>query len=165
MLVGVVELDKKLAKLADEETIQKALKKACARVMADAIVEAPADTGELRQSITYEVEGNVGAVGTNLFYAPYVHQGTGEFARDGNGREGYWVFVKGSSNGESSAERKIYTLDQARQIVAIMRSKGLDAYYTHGQMPNPFLERALDKNRLNIAQDFKDAIEEAVKND
>ena len=165
MLVGVVELDKKLAKLADDETIEKALRRACARVMADAVNEAPADTGELRQSITYEVEGKVGVVGTNLFYAPYVHQGTGEFARDGNGREGYWVFVKGSGSGEQSSERKVYTLDQARQIVAIMRSEGLDAYYTHGQHPNPFLERALDKNKDNIAQDFIDAIEEAVKDD
>lgn len=163
MIVGKVELDAKFAKMLDDSTYDQALREACGIVMASAVDKAPGDTGELKRSITYEIEDKTGVVGTNLFYAPYVHQGTGVFAKDGNGREGYWVFVKGEGSNVSAAERKIYTLEQAQQIMAILRSKGLEAYYTNGQKPNPFLEKALDENKEAILDCFKDKIKEAAE--
>jgi len=32
-----------------------------------------------------------------MLYAPYVELGTGVFAKNGDGKQGYWVFVKGST--------------------------------------------------------------------
>ena len=163
MIVGKVEIDRKFANMLDDATYDQALQEACGLVMQAAVSNAPGDTGELKRSITYEVEDKTGIVGTNLFYAPYVHQGTGAFARDGNGREGYWVFVKGEGSNTSAAERKIYTLDEAKKIMAMLRAKGLEAYYTNGQKPNPFLEKALDDNKTAILDCFKNKIKEAAE--
>lgn len=57
---------------------------------------APTDTGQLRNSIDYQlkaVNGRVvGIVGSPLQYALYVEFGTGEFAENGGGRKGGWVY-------------------------------------------------------------------------
>lgn len=50
------------------------------------------DSGTLRNSITHQVVGNVGYVGTNLEYAPYVEYGTGKYAANGEGRLTPWVY-------------------------------------------------------------------------
>ena len=60
--------------------------------------------------------------------------GTGEWALNKDGRKGYWVYVKGSGR-STSANQKKYTLQEAKQIVAMMRADGLDAYYTNGRKP------------------------------
>ena len=73
-------------------------------------------------------------IGNPLENALWVEYGTGEYALNGDGRKGYWVFVKGS-DGKSSRSTKQYTLQEAKQTVAFMRSKGLDAMYTKGTPP------------------------------
>lgn len=50
------------------------------------------DTGNLRNSITHEVDGNSVAIGTNVEYAVYHEIGTGIFAEEGGGRQEPWVF-------------------------------------------------------------------------
>lgn len=45
----------------------------------------PVDTGALRNSITFAVQGNTLHVGTNMEYAPYVELGTGQYAEGGGG--------------------------------------------------------------------------------
>ena len=52
----------------------------------------PVDDGVLRASITHKVQESAvgtitGTVGTGVEYAPYVHQGTGLFAVNGDGRK------------------------------------------------------------------------------
>ena len=53
------------------------------------VEEAPSDTGRLRDSIFSRASRKKGelkaVVGSNLEYAPYVHQGTGIYAKGGNG--------------------------------------------------------------------------------
>ena len=49
------------------------------------------------------------------------------------------MFVPGGS-GVSRA--KAYTEAQARRVVAILKSKGLDAYMTNGMKPLHFLKKA-----------------------
>ena len=61
-------------------------------VEAQAKVNCPVDDGQLRQSIGSEVKGNIGAIGTNVEYAPYVHQGTGIYAVNGDGRKTRWKY-------------------------------------------------------------------------
>jgi len=84
-MASIDKLILKLEKLSDDAAT-KALNKACLTVMNSAKEKVPVDTGNLRNSITYEVDGNEGIVGTNVEYAPYVEFGTGLFSSQGDGR-------------------------------------------------------------------------------
>lgn len=93
--------------------LQPAITKATALLLEEAVNLAPKDTGELANSIQMSISEDEGLVYTNLGYAPYVEFGTGKYAVGGDGRPGYWVFVKGDNGGYKSEnkERKIYTLE------------------------------------------------------
>ena len=60
--------------------VQSALKEAAVLVQDDAKRECPVDTGTLRSSINYQVDGMTASIGTNVEYAPYVHEGTSKMA-------------------------------------------------------------------------------------
>ena len=138
--------------------------KACFVVEGDAKKRCPiGQSGHLRDSIQSRVEGNTGIIGTNAFYAPYVEFGTGSYARDGDGRAGYWVYVKNSPSGESKKARKIYTYEQACWIADRLREEGLDPVITKGQKPQPFLQPALLENRKRINEVFKNEILRQLK--
>lgn len=124
-------LDSLVRKLENIKDVKEALTKACLLVEADAKLNCPVDDGQLRQSITSEIIDNtIGVVGTNVEYAPYVHQGTGIFAVNGDGREDKWSYQDAEGNWHS----------------------------TIGQPPQPFLEKALDMNKKKIIKLFKDEI-------
>lgn len=57
----------------------------------------PVDTGHLRGSITYAVEGDDCYIGTNVEYAPYIEFGTGIHAETG-GRQTPWAYQDGEGN-------------------------------------------------------------------
>jgi HK97 gp10 family phage protein len=121
--------------ILDDETIKRAVGKACAVVERRAKELAPKDTGELRRSITSEVykEGNsiVGEIFTPLEYAPYVEYGTGLFAANGNGRKDVpWHYQDDSG----------------------------EWHTTSGQHPQPFMEPALTENRDKITRILKEAV-------
>ena len=87
IIVGLESLNLKLDKLKTANA-EQAMKDACMAVERDAKLNAPVGkTGELRNSITSEWTAEEGRIGTNLFYAPYVHQGTGIYAINGDGRQ------------------------------------------------------------------------------
>ena len=75
----------------------KKMDRACLIVERQAKQDCPVDEGILRASITHEVSFDaneiVGRIGSNLEYAPYVHNGTGIYAVDGNGRKTPWTYV------------------------------------------------------------------------
>ena len=125
------EFDKKLQEFADKgllEAVQKGLEKACVIVEVSAKENCPVDDGVLRASITHDVEGTEGYIGTNVEYAPYVHQGTGIYAVKGDGRkEVPWSY--------QDAEGKWHT--------------------TKGQKPNPFLQKAIDENQDKVLKQFE----------
>lgn len=81
-----------------KERLKKAAAKwllqACILVEGQAVLLAPVATSRLKQSIDYIVDDDelVGYVGTNVDYAIYVEFGTGEFAENGNGRKGGWMY-------------------------------------------------------------------------
>lgn len=117
-------------------SVHNALEKACLLVENDAKTRAPVDTGNLRNSITHEVDDNEGVVGTNVEYAPYVEFGTGLFSSQGDGRQDVpWRYQ--DANGQW--------------------------HTTSGQNPQPFLEPALKNNQQKIQDIFKNAIKEALK--
>lgn len=105
-------------------------------------------TGALSDSVTHEVEINgdhyTAIVGTNKKYGVYLELGTGKYYA-GGGRKGYWVFVPGSGGGGSGGH-KIYTLEKAKQVMAILRKKGIEAYYTDGMRPHPWLKPVLNEH-------------------
>lgn len=94
---------------------------ACISIETEAIKICPKDMGHLRASMFSQVSMNdnfvVGVVGNSSEIAPYVHQGTGLYAIDGNGRKTPWGYT-----------------------VKAGKYKGF--HWTRGQKPNQFLENA-----------------------
>lgn len=66
-------LVKRLEGLRDAD-YSDAITKGCLMIENDAKVNCPVKTGLLRSSITHEVKGNEGQVGSNIEYAPYVRR-------------------------------------------------------------------------------------------
>ncbi|WP_195264088.1 HK97 gp10 family phage protein [Clostridium sp. 1001275B_160808_H3] len=111
------------------ENIAKNMEKACFIVERDAKKNCPVDQGILRASIQHNVNLNdseiIGNVFSSLEYAPYVHQGTGIYAINGDGRKTPWKY-------EAKAGKY----------------KGW--HIIKGQKPNPFLDKAKLDNKNNI---------------
>lgn len=112
------------------------MENACLIVEHDAKEDCPVNDGILRQSITHsvELEGNnfVGYIGTNIEYAPYVHQGTGIYAAEGNGRkEVPWHYKDRQGNWHS----------------------------TKGIKPTPFIYNSIEKNKERIANAIQEGVE------
>lgn len=106
------------------------------------------DTGATKNAWTHKVISNTEAVvGNPLENAIWEEYGTGDYALQG-GKGGYWVYVKGGSGGGKSGKR--YTLKEAKRIVAMMRAKGLEAYYSHGKTPLRPLHTAFTANKSKI---------------
>ena len=97
----------------------------------------PVDDGVLRASITHKVQESsvgtiTGTVGTGVEYAPYVHQGTGLFAVDGDGRKEPWVCkdAKGQFHKTIGQKPQPFLLDASigemdaviRQISEVMKN-------------------------------------------
>lgn len=109
---------------------EKAMLSACLVVEASAKSNAKVGTGELRDTITHNIRAQgdqlIGQVGSPAMYAPYIEFGTGEFAENGNGRKGGWVY--------KTPEGKFY--------------------FTFGMKPDPFLRPAFRDNKENIKNIF-----------
>lgn len=137
-MAEIINLDKlnyKLENLANLN-VSKALNKACLVVENEAKRLCPVDTGDLRSSITHEVHNNVGIVGTNKEYAPYVEYGTGIFASEGNGRDTPWSYQDDEGNWHT----------------------------TVGQKPQPFLEPAVRIKKKLVIKVFNDEITRQIQN-
>ena len=112
--------------------VKKGLEKACQLVENEAKKNCPVDDGILRASLTHEVaeDASEGVVGTNVEYAPYVHEGTGIYAKNGNGRKTPWTY--------KDAKGQYHT--------------------TKGQQQRPFLQDAADSNHDAILKCFEGLI-------
>lgn len=132
-MAEIINLDKLKLKLDSfaNLNVSKALNKSCLVVENEAKKQCPVDKGQLRSSITHEVEDNVGYIGTNVMYAPYVEYGTGIFASEGNGRDTPWSYQDDEGNWHT----------------------------TVGQKPQPFLKTALDKQKKNVIKIFKETLQ------
>lgn len=114
------------------------------------------DTSQTAGSYQYKVDAGGLAVhiGSDYPNAIFEEFGTGEHALNKNGRKGYWVYVKGQRGNlqtlSGSGGGRSYSLEEARKIVAIMRSKGLNAFYTKGKKPNRPLFKAFTAMKPKI---------------
>ncbi|MDU2094798.1 MAG: HK97 gp10 family phage protein [Clostridium perfringens] len=104
---------------------------ACAFVKGDAVTRCPSDLGQLRASIDFRVhiEGTKisGLIFATAFYAAYVHQGTGIYAVNGDGRKTPWVY----------------------------KNREGEFIKTIGQRPKPFLKDAVIKNTAKLNEIFQ----------
>ncbi len=111
-------------------------------------------TGALKKfSHLVDNDEQVVYIGTNLEYAPYWEYGTGSYADEG-GRQGWWVFVPGSK-GHKVGSSKVYTEAEARRIMAMLQSKGIDAHMTKGIKPVHMLKRAVEENEDEYREIFE----------
>lgn len=159
-MADVEGLDAVIARLdgfTNPQRMRQAITKATLLVERQAKINAQGlseGDGTLAGSIASRIDDTEGIVYTPLFYAPYVEYGTGIEAEGGNGRQDVpWVYVEHS--GTEGGAQKSYTLEEAKQTVAYLRSKGLEAHYTYGQKPQPFMRPALDDNREKILETLK----------
>jgi HK97 gp10 family phage protein len=137
-VTGLEDIFDSLDEITDVNKLKHNMGLACALVERAAKQKAPKDTGNLRRSITSEVEHTgdnvIGTVFTPLQYAPYVEYGTGLFAEGGGGRTDVpWSYQD---------------------------DKG-DWHTTSGMEPQPFMRPALDENVDKI----KAIIAEGLTND
>lgn len=128
-------LDSLMEDIVNDEDLKRAMGKACAVVERKAKEKAPKDTGELRRSITSEVEVNSGEVEgivfTPLEYAPYVEYGTGLFSEQGGRKDVPWHYQD---------------------------DKG-EWHTTSGQHPQPYMRPALTESREEILRILKEAFQ------
>ena len=134
--VFVASLEKASLQIIQEQA--QRTRKACLVIEIAAKKNVPVDMGILRASISSDISVDAisitGRIFRNLDYAPYVHQGTGIYAKDGNGRLIPW-----------------------RYCVRTGKYKGW--HITQGQRPQPFLEDAKLQNiskieRVLVGNDF-----------
>ena len=64
---------------AKEEAVRKALEMIGMKCEKYAKALCPVDTGNLRNSITHQVDDNMVSIGSQVEYAPYVELGTGQY--------------------------------------------------------------------------------------
>lgn len=99
----------------------------CGREAAErAAALAPIETGELKQSMTYQIKGDTAYIGSNVEYAAYVELGTGKYYP--GGRKTPWTYQDG--NGEW--------------------------HMTNGQRAQPFLKPAIEDNLEQYRAIIKD---------
>lgn len=137
---------------AIDDAVGAFLLEASAEIVSAAARGSRKDTGQLKGSWKANVDesSGVATIGSELENAIWEEFGTGEYAELGGHGGGYWVFVKDGDSGGNKKLGKRYSLEKAKQIVAMMRADGLDAYYTNGKKPNHTLQRAFDKNKAKI---------------
>ena len=101
-------------------------------------------TGQLKNSWDYVVDESKkeATIVSPLQNAIWEEFGTGEHSIKGGGRKGYWVFVDTGGKPQAPKGGKTYTKEEAKKVVAIMRKKGLNAYYTNGKTANRPLYKA-----------------------
>lgn len=103
-----------------------ALKAAAIHAESAVTAVTPVDHGNLRRSNSHRIEKQdgqvVAKVGNSAEYAPFVHNGTGEFAKNGKGRSGGWSYKDEEGKWQ----------------------------HTMGNKPQPFIQKTLRRESANI---------------
>ena len=102
-------------------------------------------------------------IGSPLESVYWEEFGTGSHAAHGDGRKGWWVYVK---NGESRKKtgRTYSTQAEAEETAEFLRKvKKLDAYATNGRDPNYTLEKAFKGAAPNAKRRLEQMLKEGMK--
>lgn len=115
-----------------ENAVKRGLEAVGEKAVGYAQDKCPVDTGRLRGSISYAVDGDDCYIGTNVEYAPYIEFGTGIYAEEG-GRRTPWTYQDG---------------------------KG-EWHHTNGSRPQPFLRPSASNHASEYKGILKDSLENA----
>ncbi|HOA84003.1 MAG TPA: HK97 gp10 family phage protein [Thermodesulfovibrio thiophilus] len=151
---GLDKLQEKLQKLEGKarEGVVKVLDDSALAVLRSAQIKCPVDTGNLRASLTKEVnkEKLYAIVGTKIEYAPYVEYGTGIFGLRKT------RLTKAPPPGALEDWAKKHGFESGYIVSrAIFRAGGV--------RPHPYLRPAYEENRKDINANIKQAVLEAIK--
>ena len=118
----------------------------------------------LRQSYKNVVDEDKGEaiVGSPRESVYWEEFGTGSHAAHGDGRKGWWVYVK---NGETRSKTgaTYSSRAEAEEAAEFLRKvKKLDAYATNGHDPNYTLENAFKQNSAKLENRLEDMLKEGM---
>ena len=107
---------------------------------------------EARSLWKYQVDENKkeAAVGSPYEAGFWEEFGTGEYAQNGDGRKGWWVYIEDGSGYEGKTNT-YSTKEEAERMAAYIRKKyKLPAHATNGIEPNQPLQRAFKTGRKAV---------------
>jgi hypothetical protein len=118
----------------------------------------------LRQSYKNVVDEDKGEaiVGSPRESVYWEEFGTGSHAAHGDGRKGWWVYVK---NGETRSKTgaTYSSREEAEEAAEFLRKvKKLDAYATNGREPNYTLENAFKQNSAKLKRRLEEQLGEGL---
>lgn len=123
------------------------------------------DVGKrLKGSYKNAVDGRSGVaqIGTPLEEGYWEEWGTGEYAAHGDGRKGWWVYIRGQAS--QGGGQSYNTQEEAEEAAAFLRRvKGLDAVVTNGRQPNYTLERAFESKQEWSRDRLADMLKERME--
>ena len=149
---GMDNLFFKLDNITNRQTLNKGITKACLMVEAQAKrnvgnspkewkEDDPAEIAMVKAMITHAIlntsSGCVGRVGINSLFAIWLHQGTGLYAVNGDGRKDVPWFWRDPRTGETKS--------------------------SSGRKPTQFLNKALNSKKEKIKEILFETYEESVK--
>lgn len=117
----------------------------------------------LRQSYKNVVDEDKGEaiVGSPRESVYWEEFGTGSHAANGDGRKGWWVYVK---NGETRSKTSaVYsTREEAEAVAESMQNENIDAYATNGREPNYTLETAFKQTKAKAERRLEQMLSEGM---
>ena len=123
-----------------------------------------AERARVRDNYRAEVDEGKGVatVGTPLEEGYWEEWGTGEYAAHGDGRKGWWVYIKGQAS--KGGGKSYSTREEAEEAAAFLRRvKGLDAVVTNGRPPNYTLERSFQSKTGWAEKRLADMLKERME--
>lgn len=135
------------------ERLLAAMHEASGIIEAEAKRNTRADSGQTRGAWNYQIsqtkEGLESQIGNPLENAVWEEFGTGEYAIEGNGRQGGWYIP----------EEKL-TESAKKHMKKVHGKDGKIYYYTKGKKPQRMLEKAFNENQTTVQTIFKEALKE-----
>lgn len=109
-----------------------------------------------------ELDSGKAYVGSDKEAVYWEEFGTGSYAEKGNGRRGWWVYVKDGTDHAPNGGITYASQAEAEEVAAGMRAQGMDAYATNGREPQHTLQNAFIKTTPKAQARLAQIIQEGV---
>ena len=106
----------------------------------------------LRGSYQNTVWTTEATIGSPMEESLWEEFGTGEYAVNGDGKKGWWVYVDGMNNHAAKSRSR----EDAVSLAKSMQAQGIPAHATNGNHPHKTLENAYDKVKPKAIKDLED---------
>lgn len=132
------------------------LHEAAGEVVSQAKRNTRVDSGQLKGSWRYMVQGDMAHIGSPLENAIWEEFGTGEYALEGKGRKTPWyVPVEGYTG------KKKPTFQG--NVIVVRGKNGKQFYMTDGKKPNRTLSRAFESRKTKIIRRAEEIVKGRMK--